>query len=712
MAAGRSLKTLVGRRRRMDEDGEDDEGPVMVEDSQSEGSVLSDVDGEEDASSFGDAQSTAGANGPSAPAEEEVSGNGTKPAKGRKNRSRAGKKQAQAESSAGSAEKQSMFKAAADTEAMMKGLNISDQKEDAVDFEAMGESSATLSNGQAQAASAANGRVQRPAERQRREHEDYKKKRDSDPAFIPNRGNFFMHDTRGAPGGQGPAPMRGAFGRGRGRGGPSQTGPPFSHASQAPRPNDGSQMAWKHDLHEAINEEPPKTSGPRITAYGRDQEESARIFAKPVQPAQKQVAPPPISFNKDALVGKTGVRVLLPGMKTPSSPVELTIKRYTRLPDHRPPLRRDKPVRVFISGLGPKYIFPAVERSFIFIPRQMRPGQRGFHGNSYQRSVGGHGYSSRRTSMYGGSMYSASIAHSRRSSIARDNTFSPVSFASGFPGQARPVVRLPHNGHFFSNATSPAGPLSGQHTPVGQIMHTYPLPQKPTFTGTPTATVHQPRPQKAISVTGIESPAALQQARPPSEDQQPFHGQLPAHLHEQQAYAHQPQPAPYYPQQGFQYPQQAPQAGTPLSGIPEHAIHAQAFQPPGMFYPQYPPQQGYYYQPPPMPMYMPQQGYNMPPPQQAAPPPQPSAEPRSESQQASQSGMVAHESNGMVFYMPAAEAQQQSTQEHYQPAESFVPSYAMAGLPPPTPAPDTSYYYPMDMSQSMYYPPQQQQQQQ
>jgi len=36
------------------------------------------------------------------------------------------------------------------------------------------------------------------AERKRREHEEYKKNRDSKPAFIPNRGAFFMHDQRSA----------------------------------------------------------------------------------------------------------------------------------------------------------------------------------------------------------------------------------------------------------------------------------------------------------------------------------------------------------------------------------------------------------------------------------------------------------------------------------------------------------------------------------
>lgn len=54
-------------------------------------------------------------------------------------------------------------------------------------------------------------------EKRRREHEEYRKKRDADPAFVPNRGAFFMHDHRsGAGGANGFRP----FGRGRGRGDP------------------------------------------------------------------------------------------------------------------------------------------------------------------------------------------------------------------------------------------------------------------------------------------------------------------------------------------------------------------------------------------------------------------------------------------------------------------------------------------------------------
>lgn len=714
MAAGRSLKSLVGRRRRIDEEGEDDEGPVMVNDSQSEGSVLTEMDErsdeEDDAGSIGDGQAVQGANGSTEDGKADGSTNGTKAAKkSRKPRNKSGKKQS-AEKSNDTVEQGAMFQATADTEAMMKGMKLENSGEGAIQFGAMDEP-VHIPSSRLQAGAARNGRAERPVERQRREHQEYRQKRSADPAFIPNRGNFFMHDTRGSPNGQGPAPNRGAPARGRVRGAMAG-GMPAAPARATQQPEKASEQPWKHDLHEVINETSQDVAQNKPAVSQQSRDESARIFPRPAPPAQnyRPAQPPTLSFDTTIPVAKGQARVSLPGMKSAKVGSELSIKKYTRLPTHRPPLRRDKPVRVFIPNFGPRYIFPSMDRSFIFIPRQMRPNQRGFGNSNYQRNAGGYGYSSRRTSMYGGSMYSASVAPSRRSSIARDNTFSPVSFASGFAGQNRPVVRLPHNGQFFSNGASPAGPLSGHQTPTGQVLHTYPLPQNvPTF-NTPMSTVHQPRPQKTFSVTGIESPAALHQAQTPVDDHQPFQNQLPNHMAEQAGYSHHAH-APFYPQQPqYGYPNQTNHAGTPLSGIPENAMNAQSFQPQAMYYPQYPAQPGMYY-PPQMQMYMPpSQGY-MAPPQQPAPQQQDQPQ-RSENQQQQQedpapSGMVAHESNGMVFYIPASEAQQQSSQEHYQPAESFVPSYAMPGLPPPTPAPDANYYYPMDMSQAMYYPQQQ-----
>lgn len=720
MAAGRSLKNLVGRRRRLDEEGEDDEGSVNIEDSQSEGSVLTEMeegDDEDEAGSVGNGQAMSGARGDNLDGASEGTPNGKATnRKSKKPRNKAGKKEGTDQVDGPVDQNNNLFRATADTEVMMKGMKLDDAGEGAIQFGDMDEPVHIPSAGRAQGAATANGRA---VDRPRRENQDNKPKRAADPAFIPNRGNFFMHDTRGAANGQGPVPNRGMPARGRGRGAPFNA-TPSAPLNPPQKMEKASEMPWKHDLHEVINEESQAAAQDKSSQQHRD--DSARIFARPVLPAQapRQAAPNTLSFDCTIPVAKGQARVFLPGMKSAVMGSELSIKKYIRLPNHRPPLRRDKPVRVFIPNLGPRYIFPSMDRSFIFIPRQMRPNQRGFGNSNYQqRNTGGYGYSSRRTSMYGGSIYSASIAPSRRSSIARD-TFSPVSFASGIGGQSRPVVRLPHNGQFVSSTTSPAGPLSGHQTPTGQVLHTYPLPQNvPTF-NTPMSTVHQPRPQKRFSVTGIESPAALHQAQTPAMDeQQPFQNQLPNHMAEQQPYSQQVQ-AQFYPQQPpYGYSNQVNQVGTPLSGIPENNW-AVPFQQPAMYYPQYPAQQSMYY-PPAMPMYMPQsQGYGGTQQQQqqqqlpAQSHPEPSQLPEGQQQTSQQqtdsapSGMVAHESNGMVFYLPASEAQQ-TTQEHYEPAESFVPSYAMPGLPPPTPAPDTSYYYPMDMSQSMYYPQQQQQ---
>lgn len=58
-------------------------------------------------------------------------------------------------------------------------------------------------------------RNETPAQRSRREHQEYLRQRDSNPAFVPNRGGFFLHDDR-----QSSVPSfngRPAF-RGRGRG--------------------------------------------------------------------------------------------------------------------------------------------------------------------------------------------------------------------------------------------------------------------------------------------------------------------------------------------------------------------------------------------------------------------------------------------------------------------------------------------------------------
>jgi hypothetical protein len=398
-------------------------------------------------------------------------------------------------------------------------------------------------------------------------------------------------------------------------------------------------------------------------------------------------------------------------------------KQHTRLPQHRPPLRRDKPVRISLPGQAPRYIFPAVERSFIFIPRAQRPNQQAF-----QRGRGRGGfYGSRRTSAYGGSAYSPSVAMSRRSSFGRAASREGVHSPAGsvlsrqvMPGAegGKPVVRLPPSVRPPA-ITGPAPfppPNASPNTMFVPYNHPqqlpYPPPQDPAYRENRPAPIpmHQPRPQKTVSVADIESPAGLSFNPPQQQQEQPFHQQVPAPANGH-GYVQGSQPFPH-----SRHPSHQSQvSGTPLSQIPERAIYAQPFQPypfqqPSGFYPPNQPPGAVFY-----PMGNPEyQNYNAPTgpvvsgPGYAPPGPQqaPYAMPAPASAPSTdQSGTVAHESNGMVYY--------------YDSSQLYAgnPAYSSSSMPvaPPPPGgvvgmggmmtpPGSGYYYPQP--QGVYYPPQ------
>jgi UDP-N-acetylenolpyruvoylglucosamine reductase len=108
---------------------------------------------------------------------------------------------------------------------MMNGLKISDGKpqEEAMDFEGA-PGPAVVSSDAVVPSQGSLRRRDNFAEQKRKEHEEYKKKRDADPAFIPTRGSFFMHDHRHSQAQDGAR----LLGRGRGRG--TVVGGPFSPA--------------------------------------------------------------------------------------------------------------------------------------------------------------------------------------------------------------------------------------------------------------------------------------------------------------------------------------------------------------------------------------------------------------------------------------------------------------------------------------------------
>ena len=204
MGGPRMRKPLIKSRRRVADEGEEEEGFVAAggeEDSLSEGSVISDADDDADAEGSDgsdpgspvtkDSEAVPVANGHSIATQQNSQLITSSPAK------------------------PSLPGTAGETAVMINGLKIAgDVEGEEIHYDDIaGETAASpqdLTSEQTSAQPSTN-----PGERGRREHEEYKKRRDADPAFVPNRGGFFMHDHRSAaPGQNGFRP----FGRGRGRG--------------------------------------------------------------------------------------------------------------------------------------------------------------------------------------------------------------------------------------------------------------------------------------------------------------------------------------------------------------------------------------------------------------------------------------------------------------------------------------------------------------
>lgn len=201
--------------------GEEDEEESLagLEDSQSEASMPSDAEGEDVAAGDSDVAEQNAAVGDtiaSDQSDKQISSSPQQP-KARSKNSRASRKAkdkpTEQEASQG---QKSSFQGTADTDIMMNGLQLSDKavEGETVEFDEMA----------ANQDKPVPKRGDTAEDRRRNEQENYRKKRDADPTFIPNRGNFFMHDAR-IPEQRGFGPQ--GRGRGRGRGG---IGGPFSPA--------------------------------------------------------------------------------------------------------------------------------------------------------------------------------------------------------------------------------------------------------------------------------------------------------------------------------------------------------------------------------------------------------------------------------------------------------------------------------------------------
>lgn len=472
---------------------------------------------------------------------------------------------------------------------------------------------------------------------------------------------------------------------------------------------------WAHDMHEVVADPLPQRQPRQVIQQPAEGLPNGDGHIPTCPPSATTINR---TLSTEKTLGNVEIRVFFPGLKESKSFSGTPIKRYTKLPDHRPPLRRDKPVRISLPNNPPRYIFPAVDRSFIFIPRAMRPNQQRVRGKP-RPGLGSVGGFSRRTSIYGGSyyngsVYTPSVDMSRRSSIAPADFISPTGSA-----MSRPVVRLPpmvrpeipipmHTAMGAPLPPVPTADMTGAPAPAPGSMQpppgagepsinglpqpqAHPLPQKPTFQENRPNSIpmHQPRPQKAVSLENIESPT--RQTNPPQQYQQAFHQQVPfqvANSLSQEGHVRNPS---YPPQHS---------TGTPLSQIPERAIHAAPFQPSA--YPQSQPQPGYYNQP--YPMMPPQHGYyypqqygnNMAPPATSStfyPGPQPPAlgynqggqgeAPQAGTQGSGPSTLVAQDVNGTVYFYDASQIPTYPTYPQY-----GAPEYGMGMSPGPE-----GYYY-------------------
>jgi CASC3/Barentsz eIF4AIII binding len=205
-------KNLLASRRRVDDEGEEEGGPDagLEDDSLSEGSAFGLSDDDDD-----DGDGSDGDEGDHVSHQKE------------KSRSINGDGKTQSASPKEESKVLRDLPNGMDTELMKNGLKIEGAtSETEVDFENMGkeaDAAAPATSAQTQMDMAQESQF----ERRKREHDEYKKRRDQDPAFVPNRGAFFMHDHRHAGAGANGFRPFGRGGRGRGRGG---IGGPFSPA--------------------------------------------------------------------------------------------------------------------------------------------------------------------------------------------------------------------------------------------------------------------------------------------------------------------------------------------------------------------------------------------------------------------------------------------------------------------------------------------------
>ena len=211
-AAAPRRRKIIGHRRRVEDEGEEDGGPEAADlddDSLTDGSIASDEHDQADDSDTSNVDEMS----PTTPNAQKTVGNGT---------AKSGFRRKAGDPAAEKPSVKQVESAVADNDLMLNRLSLADKEGDVreMNFDEVQEELVPKDAAPIVVSSNSISRQGRPPvqELKRREHDEYRKKRDEDPTFVPNRGTFFLHDHRHpGPSANGFKPFsRAARGRGRG----------------------------------------------------------------------------------------------------------------------------------------------------------------------------------------------------------------------------------------------------------------------------------------------------------------------------------------------------------------------------------------------------------------------------------------------------------------------------------------------------------------
>ncbi|KAK8085250.1 CASC3/Barentsz eIF4AIII binding-domain-containing protein [Apiospora hydei] len=387
MAGPRRRK--IGHRRRVEDEGEDDLD--LDDDSLTDGSLASDDDDHANDSDTSNVDEVS----PTSPA--------TKKAGGTANSNGTAKAGVASSAPVAGSDTEKLSKSTSLSNSM-SGLSISEQpgaQESGQGEDVNDSTSASKSGAPIVVSSAIMDQPQdgQPFERRRREHDEYRRRRDEDPSFVPNRerSSCTITDTPALP------PM-----------GSDLSGEEVGvEAAQVHNTADPTVSApWAHDMHEIVTEPAPSRQPRHTVAHSGH--------------SMMDDGPP----NGDGFI--------------PTCPSNAT------------PINRTLSCEKHIGNVQVRVFLPQYKEPVVFSGHAVKQYTSNACGASLDLGLGRSAASPRRTSVFGGSyyngsVYSPSVALSRRSSIApdlgRDYLLSPTGSAISRPPMpldaARPVVRLP-----------------------------------------------------------------------------------------------------------------------------------------------------------------------------------------------------------------------------------------------------------------------------